>query len=183
MKIGSFNINDYLERLNEEAEAAEKSVINNSGDSKQGLIIPEENKKSFTWLKREYDKAKVEVKVDIKLGGSKFTPGFDMQTDLKSVKDFKPGMFGDVKTSDTPGNKKEGDSKVPSKVPDAEDSKGQKKMPDGKAEKAAEGSKKPEQEKNTIANKKPAITGSVKTAEDTDKKSSGNKEKKNFVKK
>ena len=61
MKIGSFNINDYLERLNEEAEAAvEKSSADKglSGDSKNGLIIPDENKKSFSWLKREYDKAR-----------------------------------------------------------------------------------------------------------------------------
>ena len=101
----------------------------------------------------------------MKLGNSKFEPGYDMQTNIKSTKDFKPGMFGNVKTSDTPGNKKEYDEKVP----DAEDSKGQKKQPDGKAEKAAEGSKAPEKEKNTSGNKT-VMSAKVKTAEDTEKK-------------
>jgi hypothetical protein len=65
-------------------------------------------------LKSEYQKGKTEVKVEIKGEGSSFKPGYDLQTDLKSVKDFKPGMFGDVKTSDnetpepkSPKNKKE----------------------------------------------------------------------------
>jgi len=101
MKAGTFNINDYLGKLQENAEG------NLPAGQQDGLIIPEENKKSYGWLKKEYDKAKVEVKVEIKMGGSKFEPGYEMQTDLKSVKDFKPGMFGDVKTSDTPGAKKE----------------------------------------------------------------------------
>jgi len=100
MKAGNFNINDYLNKLNENAEG------NLKGDPIAGMI-PAENKKSYDWIKKEYDKEKVEVKVEIKMGGSKFEPGYEMQTDLKSVKDFKPGMFGDVKTSDSPGAKKE----------------------------------------------------------------------------
>jgi len=99
MKAGSFNLNDYLERLHEEKEASSKVPT-------EGIIIPDENKKTFNWLKKEYQKGKTEVKVEIKMGGSKFEPGYDLQTNLKSVKDFKPGMFGDVKTSDTEGSKK-----------------------------------------------------------------------------
>lgn len=99
MKAGSFKLNDYLERLHEEKEASSKVPV-------EGLIIPEENKKTFNWLKKEYQKGKTEVKVEMRMGGSKFEPGYELQTDLKSVKDFKPGMFGDVKTSDTEGSKK-----------------------------------------------------------------------------
>ena len=101
MKAGSFNIKDYLERLNEEAE------VKASAASSIGLIIPEENKKNFNWLKSEYQKGKTEVKVEIKLGDSKFNTGMNLQTDLKSVKDFKPGMFGAVKTGDNEGAKKD----------------------------------------------------------------------------
>lgn len=117
MKAGSFNFNDYIERLTEAAEAKEAAekeakpgkgapTTKAAGGTGEGLIIPEENKKVFGWLKKEYVKGKTEVKVEMKMGGSKFTPGYDMQTDLKSVKDFKPGMFGDVKTGDNEGNGK-----------------------------------------------------------------------------
>ena len=70
-------------------------------------------KKTYDWLKKEYNKGKTEVKVEIKMGGTKFEPGYELQTDLKSVKDFKPGMYGQVKTSDTEGSKKseKGESK------------------------------------------------------------------------
>ncbi len=99
MKAGYFKLDDYLERLHEEKEANSKVPV-------EGLIIPEENKKSFAWLKKEFEKGKTEVKVEMKMGGQKFEPGYDLQTNLKSVKDFKPGMFGDVKTSDSEGSKK-----------------------------------------------------------------------------
>ena len=114
MKAGLFNFEDYLNRLHEEAEGnTEKGFV--IGDGKDGILMPDETtKKSFDWLNKEYQKGKVEVKVEIKGEGSSFKPGYDLQTDLKSVKDFKPGMFGDVKTSDTetedpksPKNKKE----------------------------------------------------------------------------
>lgn len=105
--IGSFNINDYLNRLYEESES--KSNISKTTSSVEGIIIPEENKKSFDWLKKEYQKGRTEVKVEINMGGSNFKPALDLETNLKSVKDFKPGMFGDVKTSDTEGSKKKED--------------------------------------------------------------------------
>lgn len=113
MKAGSFNLNDYLERLHEEKEASSKVPT-------EGIIIPDENKKTFNWLKKEFQKGKTEVKVEMKLGDKKFEPGYDLQTNLKSVKDFKPGMFGDVKTSDTEGSKKkeegqDGEGKVEGK--------------------------------------------------------------------
>lgn len=70
-----------------------------------GIIIPEQNKKFYSWLKGEYQKGRTEVKVEMKLGDTKFEPGYELQTDLDSVKDFKPGMFGEVKTADTKGSK------------------------------------------------------------------------------
>jgi hypothetical protein len=106
MKAGQFNIFEYLERLNEEAESG-----NLAGKDKEGLIIPDENKKSYDWLKKEYDRAQTEVKVEITGQGASFKPGYDLQTKLDSVKDFKPGMFGEVKTADTKTEKKEGEEK------------------------------------------------------------------------
>ena len=111
MKAGTFNQADYLQKLYEEAEA---NTTNGTASDNNGIIMPEHTKKHFDWLNKEYQKGKVEVKVEVKGEGSSFKPGYDLQTDLKSVKDFKPAMYGDVKTSDTkteepksPKNKKE----------------------------------------------------------------------------
>lgn len=99
MKAGSFNYQEYLDKLNEEAsENTEKGF---TSSDKNGIPMPEDTKRNFDWLNKEYQKGKVEVKVEIKGSGSSFEPGYDLQTDLKSVKDFKPGMYGDVKTEDT----------------------------------------------------------------------------------
>jgi hypothetical protein len=151
MKAGSFNIHEYLEKLHENAEAG-----NLPAGQQDGILIPDENKKSFSWLKKEYDKSKVEVKVEIKMGGSKFEPGYQLQTDLKSVKDFKPGMYGEVKTSDTPGAKKE---KKDSAQTQAE-----------KEGKKPELEKKAEKSTGDIAPKKSGIQAKVKTAEEEEKK-------------
>lgn len=101
MKAGNFNINTYLQKLYENAEELEKAEKTSSEFSKEGLIIPKENKKSYDWLKREYNKAKTEVKVEISGQGASFKPGYDMQASTDSVKEFKPGLFGEVKTIDT----------------------------------------------------------------------------------
>ena len=111
MKAGQFNIHDYLEKLNEEATPM---MSGGEGVSDEGgILIPNENKKTYDWLKKEYQAGQTEVKVEINMGGANFEPGYDLQTDLKSVKDFKPGMFGEVKTADTPGGKESGDKKSP----------------------------------------------------------------------
>ena len=102
MRMGYFNIQEYIKKLNENTNEEDTSKV-----GKEGIIIPEENKKVFSWLKREYDKNKVEVKVEIKVGDNKFEPGYNLQTNLKSVNDFKPGMYGEIKTSDILDNKKE----------------------------------------------------------------------------
>ena len=106
MKAGTFNHQDYLDRLHEEAKEGntEKGYV--MSDT-AGLPLPEDTKKNFDWLNKEYQKGKVEVKVEVKGEGSSFKPGYDLQTDLKSVKDFKPAMYGDVKTGDT-GKKDDG---------------------------------------------------------------------------
>lgn len=103
MKTGSFNINDYLEKLYEDA-----LPMMDGGEgltNADGLIIPDENKKSYDWLKKEYQKSQTEIKVEIKMGDAKFDPRYDLQTDLDSVKEFKPGMYGEIKTKDTPNTK------------------------------------------------------------------------------
>jgi len=104
MKAGNFNIYNYLDKLNEEAEMAEKS--NTKVDS-LGLIIPDTNTKSYNWLKSEYQKGKTEVKVEMNMGGAKFEPGYDMQGNVKTTDTFKPGMYGEVKTTDTASTKKD----------------------------------------------------------------------------
>jgi len=115
MKTGRFNFNEYLEKLHEEAEA---KIDTGNGyaatTDKDGIVLPGDTKKSFDWLNKEFQKGKTEVKVEVKGEGSSFKPGYDLQTDLKSVKDFKPGMFGDVDTKQSeteepksPKNKKE----------------------------------------------------------------------------
>jgi hypothetical protein len=101
MKAGNFNFDDYMNRLNEESDKIQVGKGYATGTEKDGILIPDENKKSYDWLKKEYQKGQTEVKVEMKLGDSKFEPGYDMQTKLDSVKDFKPGMFGEVKTEDT----------------------------------------------------------------------------------
>lgn len=98
MKAGNFNQVDYLQRLYEEAEINTK---NGTASNNNGIVMPDDTKKNFDWLNKEFQKGKVEVKVEVKGEGSSFKPGYDLQTDLKSVKDFKPGMYGDIKTSDS----------------------------------------------------------------------------------
>lgn len=99
MKAGQFNIHEYLQQLNESADAGSVK------DSGEGQMIPDgESKKAYDWLKKEYKKGKVEVKVEMKMGGQKFEPHMDFQTDQKSIKNFKAGIFGEIKTSDTEGS-------------------------------------------------------------------------------
>jgi len=98
MKAGNFNIHDYLEKLYEEATP----MMDGGQDltNVEGLVIPDGNKKSYDWLKKEYDAKQTEVKVEITGQGASFKPGYDLQTNLDSVKDFKPGIYGEVKTAD-----------------------------------------------------------------------------------
>ena len=144
MRAGQFNMDEYLERLNEEAE---KNSSKGNTINQDGMIIPEENKKSFSWLKGEFQKGKVEVKVEMKLGNAKFEPGYDFTSgDPKSVKEFKPSMLGQSPTENkgeksgavkkteepkSPKNKKEEvtaeekDPKGGKETPDNQDKKGE----------------------------------------------------------
>ena len=111
MKAGQFNINDYLEKLYEES-----TPMMDGGEglsNAEGIVIPDTNKKSYDWLKKEYNAKQTEVKVEISGQGASFKPGYDLQTDLKSVKDFKPGMFGEVKTADTNSGEGKEEKKTP----------------------------------------------------------------------
>ena len=151
MKAGSFNINDYLDKLHETSTEG-----NLPAGQQDGLILPEENKKSFGWIKKEFDKARTEVKVEIHMGGTKFEPGYELQTDLNSVNDFKPGMYGEIKTSDTPGAKKE-KQEAKKETPKVGGSESEESSAEKKAEKST-GDEAPK--------KKSGISAKVKTTED-----------------
>jgi len=125
MKAGNFNIHEYLDRLNEEQDAESLTGL----PDKEGLVLPEETKKNYDWLKKEYQKGKVEVKVEMNIGGSKFEPGYELQTDLKSVKDFKPGMYGQVKTSENESELKNPKSKSQPKKESGENESNEEKEP------------------------------------------------------
>ena len=112
MKAGSFNINDYLDKLYEQAEDG-----NIKGDAKNGMIIPDENKRSFDWLRKEFEKGKTEVKVE--MSSHEFKPGYSND----SVKDFKPGMYGQVKTSENNVSKDNAPKFPETKFPNSSDSK------------------------------------------------------------
>jgi len=109
MKAGSFNIHDYLGKLYEKVEEKDLTLNEEENAGKlpdtEGIIIPEENKKAYAWLKKEYQKGKTEVKVE--MSSHEFKPGYHLDTNLKSVNDFKPGMYGEVKTTDTEKGKRE----------------------------------------------------------------------------
>jgi hypothetical protein len=149
MKAGTFNHQNYIDKLYEEAESNTTAGFT-TGTEKDGILMPDNDvtKRQFDWLKSEYQKGKVEVKVEIKGEGSSFKPGYDLQTDLKSVKDFKPGMFGEVKTNDTAAKK---DGPLPrgeeppspkNKSAAPPDSKSEKKDPEGGKEAADDQDKK-----------------------------------------
>jgi len=107
MAVGQFNINNYIENLEKLYEEEEAKAEETKGNEKEGLIIPELNKKTYDWLKKEYNSGQTEVKVEMKMGGSKFEPGYEMQQPEDSkIKDFKPGMYGDVKMGDDAKNNK-----------------------------------------------------------------------------
>jgi hypothetical protein len=119
MKAGNFNIYSYLDKLNEEAEMAEKATPKATPKvDTLGMIIPDTNTKTYNWLKSEYQKGKTEVKVEMNIGGAKFEPGYDMQGNVKTTDSFKPGMFGAVKTDDTPPAKKDVTTGTEAKKPE-----------------------------------------------------------------
>jgi len=116
MKAGSFNIHDYIGKLYEKTDEQKyESFLNEEEAGKipddNGIIIPEEGRKAYDWLKKEFQKGKTEVKVEISYHD--FKPGYHLETDVKTVKDFKPGMYGQVKTSDTESGKKEKEAPFP----------------------------------------------------------------------
>lgn len=101
MKVGNFNIQDYLNKLHENEES------DGGTENELGIVLPEENKKSFDWLKKEFEKGKIEVKVE--MSSHKFEPGYS----TKGAEDFKPGMYGQVKTSENTVSKEYKPSKFP----------------------------------------------------------------------
>ncbi|MEG1010168.1 MAG: hypothetical protein RSE41_02605 [Clostridia bacterium] len=99
MKIGHLNYKEYIDSLYE-------AVNVDKLEDNAGIVIPEENKKAFDWLKKEYDKGKIEAECEFKIGSNDFSPGFELQTKLDSVKEFKPGLFGaKIKPDITDGTK------------------------------------------------------------------------------
>ena len=153
MKTGNFNLNDYIEKLHEEAESKIDSGNGYAATSdKDGIILPGDAKKSFDWLKKEYQKGQTEVKVEVKGEGSSFKPGYDLQTDLKSVKDFKPGMFGDVKTNDGETSEPKSPKNKTKEIPAEKEEKTSEKVDVKSSEKS--GNKNPKSQKMNIDLKK-----------------------------
>ena len=92
MQAGYFNMSDYMNRLNESEDG------NIESSNKDGIIIPDENKKAYDWLKKEYDSNQIETKVEITNGTNKAikpTEFIDdkLPTGDGSKSDFKNGEF------------------------------------------------------------------------------------------
>lgn len=103
MKAGTFNIHDYLERLNE-ALGENSDIPNVEGDVEEqdGILIPGANKKAYDWLKKEYQANQTEVKVEVVKNGAKFEPDESIQASNDGDKNLKPGMFGNEKAPEVP---------------------------------------------------------------------------------
>lgn len=123
MKAGSFNIHDYLGKLYENADEKILNQLNESESSDgpketEGVVFPEgESNKAYNWLKKEFQKGKTEVKVE--MSSHTFKPGYNMENDPKSTKDF-PGMYGQVKTGETKGEAPKQSSFPETKFPGSE---------------------------------------------------------------
>jgi len=174
MKAGYFNIHEYLEKLYENAQ---EPMMDGGTDvtNQDGVLMPDTNVKAYQWLKKEYQRAQTEVKVEINMGGAKFEPGYDLQTDLKSVKDFKPGMFGQVKTADTPSTAKD-DKKAPSSLDSKKDKPG---FQPGESEKEEkEETPKTKAQSGDIKNKKEHEAGESKEKEEKEEHEAGESKEK-----
>lgn len=159
MKAGQFNIYEYLERLNENAETG-----NLSSKDTEGLIIPDENKKSYDWLKKEYNAKQTEVKVEITGSGASFKPGYDLQASNDSVKDFKPGMFGEAKPA------KDGDAKTDEKKPNLDAKKDTGSFTKGEGDKQKSNLPKTNAPKKDIKDKEEGKENDEKDEEDKEEK-------------
>lgn len=186
MKAGNFNIHDYLEKLHEVAESLK--VEGGATVDADGIIIPDENKKSYDWLKKEYQAGKTEVKVEVSGKGSSFEPGYDLQTNLDAVKDFKPGMFGAVKTAATTDDGGEGspkqnlDTKKDSPGFAKGEGEGEKKEENPKTE-APKGDIKDNEEKKPEGEKQEKAETPEKEKEEKSEENNDSEEKKTDVKK
>lgn len=92
MQAGYFNMTDYMNRLNESEDG------NIETSNKDGIIIPDENKKAYDWLKKEYNSNQIETKVEITNGSNKATKPTEFIDDKNpsgdgSKSDFKGGEF------------------------------------------------------------------------------------------
>ena len=99
MQIGTFNMSDYINKLNESEDG------NIDASDKDGLIIPDENKKAFDWLKKEYNANQVETKVEIKNGKDKIENKDEFVAKDDTNKDFKTGQFSTDQKNDGDGSK------------------------------------------------------------------------------
>ena len=110
MKAGTFNIHNYLEKLHDVDETKynalnEEKAETETGDPEDGLIQQGGDNKAYNWLKKEFQKGKTEVKVEMSY--HTFKPGYEFEDAPKSTKDF-PGMYSDVKNNTS--NKPESDA-------------------------------------------------------------------------
>lgn len=95
MQAGNYNHEEYMKMLFEKAKKNQKEVTSGDapGNPEEGLVIPDVNRKAYDWLKKEYDKNKHEVKVE--MTSAKFEPGYSTE----GAKDFKPGVYSSSQTS------------------------------------------------------------------------------------
>lgn len=101
MKAGTFNIHDYLDKLYDVDEAKynalnEQKAETENGNVEDGIIQQGGENKAYNWLKKEFQKGKTEVKVEMSY--HTFKPGYEFEDAPKSTKDF-PGMYSDVKNN------------------------------------------------------------------------------------
>lgn len=108
MKAGNFNIHDYISKLYEGADEKKFNALNEeqkaeteTGKPDEAIIQQGGENKAYNWLKKEFQKGKTEVKVE--MSSHEFKPGYHLDTNMKSVNDFKPEMSGQVKTSENKG--------------------------------------------------------------------------------
>lgn len=167
MKIGTFNIHEYLGKLYDN-DKAKNLILNeeefdNTKDEKEsegikdGIIYQGGENKAYNWLKKEFQKGKTEVKVE--MSSYEFKPGYHLQDAPKSTDKF-PGMYGQVKTGDMKGSEPKAIPFPETKFPGSET----KSEEGGKKDKESAEKKSEEKDKKE---EKPKIKVEAKTKEDS----------------
>lgn len=99
MKAGTFNIDEYLNKLHENVDEEkflnEEKAETETGKPDEGVLQQGGENKAYNWLKKEFQKGKTEVKVE--MSSHTFKPGYELEDAPKSTEKF-PGMYGQSKS-------------------------------------------------------------------------------------